>query len=833
MNIGRFEKRLTRQQRNNSFLHFVRRSVVILAALLAGFFILYDAFRSFEGFRSRAEGMREDYIQRQKQLIRREVVQVVDMMAAEKAMVESRARELIRSRVKEAHAVALNIHREWQNRLPEEQLQKLIRDALRPIRFANDTGYFFATRMDGVEMLFADHPELEGTSLRDVRDTEGRYVIREMIALVQSRGEGFYEYLWTKPGMSGNRFRKISFIKKMEPCDWLIGAGVYIDDILLEVQKELLVRTSRIRFGTEGYIFINKMDGTAMVSNGRVFGEEQKLWEVFPEKAGKNREVFLKEYQAARQKGGAYINYTWQRLTRPEMESPKVSFIQGFPDFGWIVGAGVYLDDVEADIAVLKQELLQQARNRALLNLIVFSLVMLLLYLIFLRLNRSIRSDFDVFVSFLGEVARSDRKIEIEALRFDEFRLLAQDANRMLADKLKAQEEKERMEREVLRNRKLESIGILAGGIAHDFNNILTGLFGNMELAKMELEEDHPAFPFISNANSALERAKGLTGQLLTFSKGGEPILDSMDVASLCREVVNFNLAGSPVGAVFDIPQGLWHVRADRGQISQVISNITVNAQQAMPNGGILHVGMANVTDRQEYRSLLGEDGSEQEGFVRLTMRDEGEGIAPELLDRIFDPFFTTKPLGSGLGLSTVHSIVRKHGGFVRAESEPGRGSTFTVYLPAEREVVVPGAKEGVGVPDGYTPRYRILVMDDEDMVRGVTARMLGLLGHECTFALDGRQAVALYRDALSEGNPFHLLIMDLTVPGGMGGVEALRRIRELDPRVRAIVASGYSNEKVVADYLDYGFVGRLAKPFQLAELRDEVKRVGALSPEG
>jgi len=146
---------------------------------------------------------------------------------------------------------------------------------------------------------------------------------------------------------------------------------------------------------------------------------------------------------------------------------------------------------------------------------------------------------------------------------------------------------------------------------------------------------------------------------------------------------------------------------------------------------------------------------------------------------------------------------------------------------------VVPGAKEGVGVPDGYTPRYRILVMDDEDMVRGVTDRMLGLLGHECTFARDGRQAVALYRDALSAGNPFHLLIMDLTVPGGMGGVEALRRIRELDPRVRAIVASGYSNEKVVADYLDYGFVGRLAKPFQLAELRDEVKRVGALSPEG
>jgi PAS domain S-box-containing protein len=234
-----------------------------------------------------------------------------------------------------------------------------------------------------------------------------------------------------------------------------------------------------------------------------------------------------------------------------------------------------------------------------------------------------------------------------------------------------------RAEIELQKMQKMQTFGTLAGGIAHDFNNILMGLFGNIALAKTELPEAHPAFKPLEDAGKSMGRAISLTQQLLTLSKGGAPIKESLSLGSLCEEVARFDLSGSNVMLVLNQPADLWMAKADKGQIQQVISNLTINARQAMPNGGHLYITLENATLTDRTIPVLPAGR-----YVRMTVRDEGTGIDPKSIDRIFDPYFTTKQTGSGLGLATTYSIIKKHGGRIEVASEFGKGATFTLYLP-------------------------------------------------------------------------------------------------------------------------------------------------------
>lgn len=374
-------------------------------------------------------------------------------------------------------------------------------------------------------------------------------------------------------------------------------------------------------------------------------------------------------------------------------------------------------------------------------------------------------------------------------------------------------------EAELLEAKKLESVGVLAGGIAHDFNNILTGLFGNLELAQLKLPPDHESYEHIETAGEALQRATDLTKQLLTFAKGGDPILEAVDLRQAVEATVAFNLSGSNVKAHQDLPDGLWQVKADRGQISQVIANLTINAKQAMPDGGSVYIEARNLdTSESANWQLSGE-------HVMLSLRDDGVGISPQLLERIFDPYYTTKQAGSGLGLAVVYSIVTKHRGHISVDSVPGEGSTFTVLLQAERSARQPSeesASDATREPDSG----RILVMDDEEIVRYTSAIMLESFGYTVDDADNGEEALEKYVAANEEGNPYDVVIMDLTIPGGMGGKEAVLRLKAIDSKAKVIVSSGYSTDPVMANYGDYGFSGRIVKPFRIEDLQNEVRRV-------
>ncbi len=382
--------------------------------------------------------------------------------------------------------------------------------------------------------------------------------------------------------------------------------------------------------------------------------------------------------------------------------------------------------------------------------------------------------------------------------------------------------EKLRHEQELQRMQKLQSLGTVAGGIAHDFNNLIMGVFGNIEMARMVMADDHEANPYLKEAYKALESARRLTGQLLTFARGGNPVLETVDLKELVQETVAFNLSGSNIRPEFHLPENLWPIQADPGQLGQVLANLTINAKQAMTGGGRLHIGGDNLEEgaRSGFAHLSGP-------CVQLTIRDEGTGISPEIVDRIFDPYFSTKQSGNGLGLAVVHSIVTKHQGHIRVTSTPDAGTTFTLFLPTGFEIEnLPSRAAGDPPKEPAPVSLHILLMDDEALIRRTTTAMLQKFGHSVDTTSDGTEALAKYATASTNGTPYDLVIMDLTIPGGKGGRETVRELLQLDPRARVIVASGYSSDPVLAGYQDHGFCGRLTKPFQIQELNREVQRV-------
>src|SRR5262245_17824678 len=385
------------------------------------------------------------------------------------------------------------------------------------------------------------------------------------------------------------------------------------------------------------------------------------------------------------------------------------------------------------------------------------------------------------------------------------------------------------MENEALRAQKLDSVGLLAGGIAHDFNNLLQGMFGQIALARMEPDIGPKALARLDQAEEALRRSQHLTGRLLTFARGGEPVCEVAAIGEIVRDSVDFSLHGSKVHYEFDIPRDLWAAEVDPGQIGQVVGNLCLNADQAMPSGGVLRVRAANV-EIGAGSPLPLPPGR----YVRVEFADEGIGIADADLGRVFDPYYTTKETGVGLGLATAYSIVARHGGHIGVVSQQGRGAVFTIHLPATGSPPEPASGPEGAAAAGRAPAPgparrslgHVLVLDDEPMIRGPLGELLATLGYEVEVSSDGDDTVRRYREAAAAGRRFDLLILDLTIRGGLGGREALEQIRAADPTARAIVSSGYSHDPVMARWMEYGFKGVLVKPYTLEDLSALLDRV-------
>jgi len=383
---------------------------------------------------------------------------------------------------------------------------------------------------------------------------------------------------------------------------------------------------------------------------------------------------------------------------------------------------------------------------------------------------------------------------------------------------------RKQLEAELRKVEKLSSLGILAGGIAHDFNNILTGILGNLSLALISYQDQELLLPRLAEAERAALRARDLVQQLLTFAKGGAPVKEVASLPEIIRESACFTCRGSRVRPEFHLAPDLWPAEVDPAQFSQVIQNLILNAVQAMPQGGCIIITAENVR--------LGPDSGlplPEGDYVKIGVRDQGVGIPRAYLHKIFDPYFSTKQKGSGLGLATAYSIIKNHDGYITVSSEPGEGTEFHIYLPASRKRPAPSRTLSAAEPP-VPGRGRVLVMDDDDTVRSVAGKILAHLGYEADFAPDGEEALRLYTQAQAAGQPFDVVIMDLTIPGGMGGKEAIRHLLKMAPEARVIVSSGYADDPIMTHYQEYGFKGVIRKPYRVHTFSEELARVLSLS---
>jgi two-component system, cell cycle sensor histidine kinase and response regulator CckA len=410
--------------------------------------------------------------------------------------------------------------------------------------------------------------------------------------------------------------------------------------------------------------------------------------------------------------------------------------------------------------------------------------------------------------------AQSDRHYEVQVYSPSKGQVAALYSD--VSERRKLQMEREKSER-------LASLGVLAGGIAHDFNNILMAIAGNISLARMQLEENATVDARLEDSEKAVAKAAALTRQLLTFARGGEPVKKSLAAPALIREAATLFLSGGNCRAELELPQDLWHLHADSGQMHQAFNNLILNAIQSMPSGGVLSISAANkiITDDEGGDLFPGR-------YLRIVISDQGCGIDPDLVSKIFDPYFTTKATGSGLGLASVFSIIKRHQGTINVVSTSSVGTSFELLLPAS-EV---GSEEGgdqeaatIQLPTVARERA-ILVMDDEAMIRNLAALMLTRLGYRATTCSEGADAVRLYRESFDGNEPFAAVILDMTVPGGMGGKEAAHLIREIDPGAVLVISSGYSADPFLDRGKEVQVNGKVAKPYNMKQLSDELARV-------
>lgn len=577
------------------------------------------------------------------------------------------------------------------------------------------------------------------------------------------------------------------------------------------LKNEMIHKLADIRFGPDkkGYLFGSTFSGDPLFTNGKVTMGSGNIWNQTDPNGVK---IIQKQRKLAEKPNGGFYYYSWRKLNQ-RTPSPKVSFTKGIPEWQWMIGAGVYIDDIETNVATLQAELARNMKSHLRDALIITFLIVLLFLCLERIINRYLERDFSLIINFFKQFQNSEREIERSEIKFEEFDTMADFANTML-------EEKIRNEQELLKAKKLESIALLAGGIAHDFNNMLTGIYGNIALAKRRLAPDHKACEYIDTTEKSIESATNLTQQLLTFARGGEPVKEDINIAETIKSAAEFTLRGGNIKLDVDIANDLGFVHADKGQINQVISNLVINARQAMPGGGTLKVSADNLENTGQINLLA------QGHYVVIRIQDQGIGIPPEHIEKVFDPYFSLKESGNGLGLAIVHSIISKHDGYITAESEPNQGTSFTIYLPS---VIAPNENEPPKpetLSKELPKNVRILVMDDEEIIRELIAEMIEFMGFEIALAVDGKDALTQYQQALVDKKPFTIVIVDLTVPGGMGGLEATERILKIDPKAKVIVSSGYSNNPVMADFKTYGFKACILKPYSLKDFEKRILTV-------
>ena len=892
-------------------------------------------FQEYRKASNSIDQLQNEYMAKRKEEIRNEVNHAIAYINYKRSSTEIELKSSIKTRVYEAHEIAMGIYNQYKGIKSDRDIQEIIREALRPLIFNDGRGYFFIYDMEGNNILLPFSPHLEGKNLWDHRDSRGFATIQETAKMIRKQEEGFLSWYWYKPGETGYMSEKIGFCKYFAPFDWWIGTGEYTEDFEQDIQKEVLEWINNIRYGKDGYIFVYHFLGTILAHNDKEYIGINGLLNMNDSYRSK---VVREMIRTSWEPDGEYLVYNDIISPPSEPDKQKIAFARSVVDWQWAVGTAVNVDEIFKTIAVERKKLQRKMIKDITTVLLIFSISLAIVGFLIRYISTQTTEHLTVFTSFFNKASNQSIKIDEDDVFYSEFKLLAESANRMMDDREKAEQEVSRlrtyleniidsmpsilvgvdkehritqwnkqaekisgipfpeaegryiseliprfadshemisraisrkeifhkndfipekdgaprryeeiiiyplisnetegaviriddvskqheMQIELSHSRRLDAIGQLAGGIAHDFNNMLAGIIGGADLLKRHVEGNKNAQSCVEMIMQSGKRAGDLTKKMLAFARKGNIESTAVSVKEALEEAVGIltHSLDKRICISISIQTENTLVIGDSSQIQNVFINLGINAGHAMPDGGKLDFIIKKVELDDPYCSQSPFEIEPGE-YLKIDVSDTGVGIPDKDIHRIFEPFYTTREAGegSGLGLAAVYGTVQQHRGAISVNSEPGKGTTFSIHLPIAARQKTEDRKEEVQQLSGTG---KILIIDDEEVLRITASTILETLGYETVTAEDGEAGLELYK---REYESIDLVLMDMIMPR-MNGKDCFYAMKEVNPLVKVILTSGFSQENDVKDLKKNGLNGFLVKPYTMAELSRAIAEI-------
>jgi len=777
-------------KRDNISLVSVFKNNAIAAIIITALFIaLAITYLEYQEFQTNSRQLEAKHHSEIKDLLQSKVTSVTQLIERKRSQIESRLKQRIRLRTNQAHASATQIYNTYHNIWPEDKLKDNIKAALRSQRFFNGDGYYFAHSLDGTLQVHGLKPHIEGQNRLNFKDSKGHYIVQNLLKKIKKKSEGFHSYSYVSFSQPDLEREKVVFVKHFKPYNWSIGTGDYKENIENIIKQEILDYIEQANFGKNGYIFVVDYQGTVVMNTSQRHLIGKNIWNLEDPNGVK---VIQEERKAVENPDGAFIYYTWNNPSTSK-PSPKISFMKGIADWQWMIGAGLYLDDIQSDIDTLQTDLKNQIISKMTM---LFLLTVISVFIVIIRTNytaEKISREQVLLIDFFKNLSSSPEKIDLDNVQFTEFTSLAQSANIMLDRQENIENDKRNIEIQLRQSQKMEALGKIVGGIAHDFNNLLGIMMGYAELLKTNLSKDPANQSYACQIFDASMRGSKLTKKLLGISRSKEQFAEHIELNTLLNE--NRELLQKTITARvlldYNLEEPLPLIYCDQSDLNDCLLNLCINAMHAMKDTEFpkLSFKTSHILIPTINAAKLGITAGQ---FVELAITDNGIGIDEQILEHVFEPFFTTKgDLGTGLGLSQVYAFMKRCNGAIEIDSLLEKGTRVALLFPAKEISREKNRQKFIESKstEALNGNETVLIVDDEPSLTAMTATILENKGYKTLTCNSGKSAL----DILSS-QKVDLLISDIIMPE-MSGDELATIVKQQYPQLPIQLASGYSEQ--------------------------------------